>query len=303
MLVLAASPSTYWFITRATGAISLILLTTSVALGVANIRRLRVAGLPRFVLDSVHRNASLMALAFLLVHIVTTLLDGFAPISVLDVFIPFHSAYRPIWLGLGAIAWDLMLALMITSLLRTRFGYRSWRITHWLAYVCWPVALVHGLGTGSDTKAKWMLLLTGACVAVVIAAIVARASSGWPANLPTRVSAMGAAALLPIGLVVWLPGGPLGKRWAERSGTPPAVLAKALAQVTGSSSRSPGGGSRGGGGATIASFSANASGTVRQVELPNGLLEVRISLTLAGQRLNTLDLKLDGQPVSGGGVE
>jgi Ferric reductase like transmembrane component len=300
MLVLAASPSAYWFITRATGAITLILLTVSLAIGVANVRRERIAGLPRFVLDSVHRNASLLALAFLFVHVVTTLLDGFAPIGLLDVVVPFHSAYRPIWLGLGAIAFDLMIAVMITSLLRARLGYRSWRITHWLSYACWPIALVHGLGTGSDTKAKWMLLLTVACVAVVVVAVVARVASGWPAKLPARVSALGAAALLPIGLVVWLPEGPLGKRWAERAGTPASVLAKALAQAGGTPVRS-----RGGSAATAASssFTANVTGTVRQSELPSGRLEVAISLSIAGQQLNALRVKLDGEAIPGGGVQ
>ena len=301
MLALAASPSPYWFITRGTGAIALVLLTVSVALGVANIRRTRIAQMPRFVLDSVHRNASLLAVAFLFVHIVTTLLDGFAPISVLDVFVPFHSSYRPIWLGLGAIAFDLLIAVMITSLLRTRFGYKTWRITHWLAYVCWPVALVHGLGTGSDAKTHWMLLLTAACVAIVIASVVARVSSGWPEHLPARLSALGAIALLPLGLVFWLPSGPLGKGWALRSGTPPSVLARALARVGGSTTTR--GSSRGGAAAAAASFTAAVTGSVRQTPLPGDRLQVVISLNVSGQRLSALTFRLQGQAIQGGGVE
>src|ERR1700740_1610157 len=140
MSIAAVAPSPYWFITRGTGAIALVLLTVSVALGVADVRRTRMAGVPRFVFASVHRSAWLLAVAFLLVHIVTSVLDGFAPISLIDAVIPLHSAYRPIWLGLGAIAFDLMLAVTITSLLRRRLGYRAWRATHWLAYLSRPLA-------------------------------------------------------------------------------------------------------------------------------------------------------------------
>ncbi|HEY2440867.1 MAG TPA: ferric reductase-like transmembrane domain-containing protein, partial [Solirubrobacteraceae bacterium] len=156
MSIAAVSPSPYWFITRGTGAIALVLLTVTVALGVADVRRTRLRGVPRFVFDSVHRSASLLAVAFVAVHVVTTLLDGFAPIGIIDAFVPLHSAYRPIWLGLGAVAFDLLLAVTITSLLRQRLGYRAWRLTHWLAYASWPAALAHGFGTGSDAKTHWL---------------------------------------------------------------------------------------------------------------------------------------------------
>ena len=91
-----------------------------------------------------------VAVAFLVVHIATSILDGFAPIGLLDAVVPLHSAYRPIWLGLGAVAFDLMLAVTITSLVKRRIGYRTWRAVHWLAYLSWPVAVVHSFGTGSD---------------------------------------------------------------------------------------------------------------------------------------------------------
>ena len=104
MVLAASSPSPLWFITRGTGAISLVLLTLTVALGIANVRRTRIGATPRFVLDSVHRSASLLAVSFVAVHVLTTLLDGFAPITLLDVIVPFGSKYRPLWLGLGTVA-------------------------------------------------------------------------------------------------------------------------------------------------------------------------------------------------------
>src|SRR5205823_6374706 len=114
----------------------------------------------------------------------TSVLDSFAPIKLIDAVIPFASAYRPQWMGFGAVALDVLIALVITSLVRRRLGYRTWRAVHWLAYASWPVAVLHGLGTGSDTKIWWMLGLTGACVAAVSAAILlrtVRAGSRWRA--------------------------------------------------------------------------------------------------------------------------
>ena len=128
-----AGPSAFWYLTRGTGTISLILLTLGVALGVANVRRLHTVDVPRFVVDAVHRNASLLAVAFVIVHVATSLLDGYAPISLLDVIVPFNSAYRPLWLGFGAVAFDLLIAVAVTSMLRRRLGLRAWRATHWAA--------------------------------------------------------------------------------------------------------------------------------------------------------------------------
>ena len=111
------------------------------------------------------------------------MLDRFAPISLLDAVIPFVSPYRPLWLGLGTLSFDLLVALVITSLLRRRLGYRAWRAIHWLAYASWPVAVLHGLGTGSDSKAWWMLALTAACVAAVLVAVLARIASARAGRL------------------------------------------------------------------------------------------------------------------------
>ena len=176
--IAAASPSAYWFITRGSGLVALILLTFSVALGVANVQRLQTARVPRFVINAVHRNASLLALVFLAIHIVTVLLDTYVNIRLIDVVVPFAAGYRPLWVGLGAVAFDLMVAVIVTSLLRRRIGHRAWRMTHWLAYTCWPVALLHGLGSGTDTGTMWMRVVTGVCVAIVAASLLTRLSQG-----------------------------------------------------------------------------------------------------------------------------
>jgi hypothetical protein len=308
ILPATTSPTAYWYLTRGTGTVALVLLTLSVALGVANLRRFRTERVPRFVLDAVHRNVSLLAMTFLVIHILTSLLDGFAPIRIVDVFIPFVSAYRPLWLGFGAVAFDLMVAIVITSLLRRRFGYRAWRATHWAAYASWPVALLHGLGTGSDTKVGWMLVIVGGCVIVMIVAVVARATAGWPDHPRARLSALAAAALVPLGLLIWLPSGPLAAGWAKKAGTPASLL-RATSGTTSSSSSAPSnsGSSSSSAGSSSStapsSFTANATGTVQQGPAGNELSQVDISLSLAGQKLNTLAITLRGQPLDGGGLQ
>lgn len=224
LAVSTSGPSIAWYLTRATGVVALLLLTLTVALGVLDVNRYSSPRWPRFLLDALHRNVSLLSVAFLALHVITTVLDTFAHISIIAAFIPFVSSYRPFWLGLGAVASDLLLALIITSLLRRRFGFAAWRATHWLAYACWPIALLHGLGTGSDVKSGWLLAITVGCVLAVIAAVCVRVIHGWPEHARLRGGALALASAFALFLVIWVPSGPLGSEWARRSGTPASLL-------------------------------------------------------------------------------
>ena len=210
----------FWFLTRGTGAISFLMLTGVVVLGITGSVGWESRRWPRFITQGLHRNISLLAVAFLGVHVAMSVFDGFAPIRWVDAVVPFGGIYRPVWLGLGAVAFDLLLALVITSLVRVRLGYRSWKAIHWLAYACWPVALVHGLGTGSDTKAAWMLALVGTCVAAVVAAVWWRAFGVQPPQLAPRLAAVGATAVGSLAVLAWLAAGPLAPGWASTAGTP-----------------------------------------------------------------------------------
>jgi predicted ferric reductase len=222
IVVNASTP--LWYTTRATGLVALVLLTASMALGILTSVRYQRPGLPRFVTAGLHKNFSLLALAFTGAHIITTLADSYAPIRLQDVVIPFISRYRPLWLGLGAIAFDLMLALTVTSIVRARMSYRTWRAVHWSAYLCWPVAVLHGLGTGSDTTVRWVLVLTLACVGMMTALAAWRLAYGWPSHPVARLAGALAVVLVLLAGGAWLTAGPLQPDWARRSGTPPAPL-------------------------------------------------------------------------------
>ncbi len=159
-----------WYATRATGLVSLVLLTVAVLFGLLVTGNFASARWPRYVTRAMHQNVSLLVLVFLALHIAATVLDTYTSISLSAAFIPFASSYKAAWLSLGAIALDLLIALTVTSLVRGRLGYRAWRRLHWLAYACWPVAVAHGLGFGTDRSATWVIALTLGCVGCVAAA-------------------------------------------------------------------------------------------------------------------------------------
>jgi methionine sulfoxide reductase heme-binding subunit len=163
-----------WYATRATGLVALLMLTASVLLGLLAAGRFGGDRWPRFLTQGLHRNISLLVVVFLTLHVASTVLDTYTSIPLTAAFVPFASGYKPPWLSLGAVALDLLLALIITSLARGRLGYRWWRGLHWLAYACWPVAVAHGLGIGTDRSATWVITLTIGCMGCVGAVVAWR---------------------------------------------------------------------------------------------------------------------------------
>jgi len=163
--------SALWYASRATGVISLVLFSLVAVLGILVNRQGRLPGLPRFAVTGLHRNLSLMTVAFLGMHIVTAIADGYAHIPWLSTIVPFTSGYERFWIGLGTVAIDLMAAVIVTSLLRDRLTPALWRAVHWLAYACYPVIVIHGLGASKDLRSGWLLALTMATVFTVVSAI------------------------------------------------------------------------------------------------------------------------------------
>lgn len=179
---------TLWYATRAAGLVTLLLLTGSVVLGIAT--RLEVGGrrLPAFVTGALHRNVSFMALTMLVIHVVTIMVDGYAPVRWIDTLVPFVSRYHGWGLGLGVVASDLFLVLIVNSAFRSKLPFPLWRAIHWAAYVSWPSAIWHGLVIGTDRHTPWMIALNVACIAVVAGAATARVISA--ARNPGRHAAV-----------------------------------------------------------------------------------------------------------------
>ncbi|MEV4347880.1 ferric reductase-like transmembrane domain-containing protein [Actinoplanes sp. NPDC049596] len=185
-----------WYFARGSGVVSLALLTVVVTLGVGARSGRTAFHLPRFAVNLLHRNAALLAVVFLMLHVVSLLFDPYAQLRVFDLVLPFVGNYRPFWQGLGTLGFDLMIAIVVTSLLRQRLGARTWRAVHWLAYLCWPVALMHGLGTGSDNGTVWLWIVSMLCAAVVLAAVVWRLTPNFT-RFPHRAERRVASRLHP----------------------------------------------------------------------------------------------------------
>jgi methionine sulfoxide reductase heme-binding subunit len=288
-----------WFATRGFGVVSLLLLTAIVVLGVAGATRWRSTRWPRFVVAGLHRNLTLLALVFIALHVITTVADGYAPISFLNAVLPFTSPYRPVWLGLGAVAFDLLLALTITSLLRARVGYARWRALHWLAYASWPIALVHGLGTGTDARVTWMQAIAVGSVACVVTAVLWRVASSR-AMPSVRTGSIVAALAIPLVIGGWYLAGPARRGWAARAGTPQSLLARSTntaakpssRQVTASPAALP-----------TSAFTGSFSGRIRESSQDaNGHVLVNISGRTSGGSSGVLWIRLQGEPIASGGV-
>jgi sulfoxide reductase heme-binding subunit YedZ len=220
-------PTAYWYLTRGSGIVATVLLSAVMVLGVAASLGWTSRRWPRFFSQSLHRDLSLFCLVLIVLHVVTSVMDGFAPIGFLDAVIPFRSPYRPLWLAFGALSFDLFIVLGITSAVRRRIGYRTWKVVHWLAYACWPVAVLHGLGSGTDSRLGLVLVVNAVCVAAVLGAFGYRLAAGWPTHAGRRVLGGGAASAFGLTLGFFVVLGPLSSNWAKRAGTPTSLLAGA----------------------------------------------------------------------------
>lgn len=188
MTVLGGSQA-LWVVSRGSGLALLVVFSAVVVLGVAA----RLGSAPKrwttLAMGELHRTLALFCVAFLGLHVLTAILDRYVTIGWAGAVLPFASRYQTLAIGLGALAVDCAGAVLITSLVRTRLGYRTWRAVHWLAYLAWPAAFAHAVTAGTDLRIWWAALAEWGCAAAVATAMVAcllsRArgpSSGLPAE-------------------------------------------------------------------------------------------------------------------------
>ena len=165
-----------WDLSRATGLVATCVFAGSIVLGILARSGRAVPGLGRFGVSQLHRTLALTGVGLIAVHVTTLLFDPYAQLKLIDVAFPFVGAYRPFWLGLGTLAVDLLAVVVIVALLRHRVGPRLFRVTHWAVYALFPIAVVHGLGTGTDAGKTWSQAIVGTAVAVVVGALVWRST-------------------------------------------------------------------------------------------------------------------------------
>jgi sulfoxide reductase heme-binding subunit YedZ len=185
--------STYlWYATRASGIVALVLLTLTMVLGLVTSSRARARYWPGFAQQEFHRRISIMTVVFLAIHVLTSVLDTYVHIGWFATVVPFTSHYGRFWVGLGAVALDLMMAVFVSSLLRMHIRPGAWRSIHWLAYGSWPIALAHTFGLGTDSGEQWVIVLGALCVLSVGLALLwrVRAPAKRRATLPNEIPDM-----------------------------------------------------------------------------------------------------------------
>ena len=219
---MSAQPSPLWFVDRSAGEVTLLLMTVVVILGI--IRAALPASMP-LVMEGLHINIAFLTVVFGLLHLLGAILDPFARLGLADALVPFVSAYRGAWLGLGVISAYLYVVALVTSWPQRRIPRVYWLWLHRAMYAGWGVALVHSLGTGSDVRNQVFLVLNIVALAAVLVAFVAfRVTEGWKGS-PRLWGAVAAAAILfVLGVAVWAAAGPMQPGWARSSGTPPDLL-------------------------------------------------------------------------------
>jgi sulfoxide reductase heme-binding subunit YedZ len=186
-----------WYLGRGTGVSALVLLTLVLVLGIVVRSGRSISGLPRYAVAAIHRTSSLTAVGLVVVHVVTLLFDPFAQLRLVDLVLPFVASFRPIWMGLGTLATELIVLLVASSLLRAHLRRRTWRLVHWTAYLSWPFAVAHSVGSGTDGGSTWLLAVVGACALAVVCALAWRLSASF-ASLPVRRPvSVGRASAMP----------------------------------------------------------------------------------------------------------
>ncbi len=295
-----------WYLTRATGLVSLIVLSATVVVGTVASVGWTTDRWPRFLSQSVHRNLSLFCLALIGIHVASTVGDGYVPIGLADAVIPFRSPYRPIWVGLGALALDMLLAVAITSALRRRIGVAAWRGVHWLAYACWPIAALHGLGSGSDARLPGAMLVFAGCTGSVAAAVAWRLAVGRARSASWRLGGAAAGAAVLLVITAFAMAGPLRPGWSHRAGTSSALLAQlsssAATSYSGATTTSPprSTSAPATSGVPTAPFQTSVSGTVA-TSAPDAHGESQVTLTLRLTDTSTpLQIRIIGPAVNGG---
>jgi DMSO/TMAO reductase YedYZ heme-binding membrane subunit len=164
------SDPTIWLLARASGITAYVLLTSVVLAGLLlKARPFGARPRPAAVTD-IHRFLSLLALAALALHGAALVLDRAVSVPLQALLVPGIAEYRPLWTGLGVVAGELMLMLVLSFSVRRRIGARAWRRFHYAAYAAFAAAAVHGIMAGSDSGLAWMRALYISSIAAVIAA-------------------------------------------------------------------------------------------------------------------------------------
>lgn len=180
-----------WYTTRATGIVTLVLFTLVVTLGTLVSNRIGGTMVGRFELNELHRSISIVAMIFLAIHVLTTIVDSYVSTGIISIIVPMTSQFKRVSVALGAVGFDLIVAVWLSSIMKSRIENRSWRFIHWFSWLAFTASIAHAYLTGTDTKDGAGLVLVIVCSLIVVGAALWRYTAR-----PTRAS--GRTALSPL---------------------------------------------------------------------------------------------------------
>jgi hypothetical protein len=289
-------PTITWDVARAGGFVAYVLVTASVAMGLALSLRWYSRSWPRWATTDLHRHVTLLAIVFTGVHTLAVWLDPFMAFGPAEVLVPLASHYRPIWMALGIVAAYLLIAIWLSERIQRLVGYPWWRRLHYLTFGIYGLVTIHGLAMGSDTRTIWGLAIYGGSAVLVGGLLTIRLMlPGRRGTAHPRVAAWSAFALLAaIVFTVW---GPMQPEWNAFANNGNGSGAR-IALGGGGVSSAPSG--------LHLPFSAHLQGTVSQSNGgfgPGGNdVTVQMVTTLSGGAQGSLQIALQGTPMPNGGL-
>jgi hypothetical protein len=285
-VLLAAS----WDAVRASGFTAYALLALAVVLGLLLSLRWQSRRWPRLVTNELHNFVALLAMAFGVVHGVAAWLDPFMRFGPAEVLVPLASHYRPLWLAFGIVAFYLMAAILISTWLRPRLGYRLWRALHLATFLAFAFATVHGIGTGSDTATWWGAGIYAVAALIVVGLTLRRLMAPAGRLARPRPTAAGLVVAAAAVLAYWTASGPLRPGWNEiandgqGSGARIALAASVVADPAPMPSR----------------FAARLVGSLSFVPQSDGTVLARIAGRLRGGVRGDVMVLIAGVPTTAG---
>ena len=163
----ATDSRVYWYMSRSAGIVAYLLLWASVMAGIGISSKFFNDFISPQITNEVHKFTSILAMIVGMFHGLILLGDTYMKFSVLDILIPFKSAYQPFWVGLGILGFYLLAMLVVSFYIKKRIGHRTWRLLHYSSFALWIMTTLHGLAAGTDTSTVLMKMLYTAAVVSV----------------------------------------------------------------------------------------------------------------------------------------
>lgn len=171
----------WWYIARSGGIVALILSAASVFWGLLLSSRYLKGGAKPAALLNLHKFLGALTVVFSLVHVAGLYLDSFVEFGIAELLIPFRSGWKPVEVAWGVIAFWLLLAVQLSSMVMKRIPRKLWKWIHLASYVMLPLGVLHGIAAGTDAGSSWYQLISGGLIGLLAFLTAWRA---W--NVPGR---------------------------------------------------------------------------------------------------------------------